>query len=456
MTSVSQRPTREADVIVVGAGVAGLEAARRLARAGLRVIVFEARARVGGRIDTRRPAGWPVPVEAGAEFVHGRPPALLRALAAARARIEPVPQRHDLFRRGAIISGAAAWRQAQAWLDRLPDDEDVTFASWLRRPLAKRRLSPEARALLRGFVEGFNAADAARISTLGLAQQMAASAEEQGDRLYRVPGGYDALPLRLARPLAGDGSLRLASIVTRIRWRPGAVDVSARSPYGGPLPPVRARAALVTVPLGVLKARAATPGAIQFQPPLPPAKRAAVDRLAMGNVVKLVVRFRHPFGAGPFAAVPRDASFLHAPGAPVPTWWRVGPAGHRCVVGWVAGPAADRFDFVAAGRARGDQARVTAGLASLAGALRVPARALHTAVEDARSFDWSSDPYARGAYSWIPLGALAAPAALAAPLSGCLFFAGEATDTTGDPGTVQGALATGARAAAEIATALSK
>ena len=228
--------------------------------------------------------------------------------------------------------------------------------------------------------------------------------------------------------------------------------MSARSPHGGPLPALRARAALVTLPLGVLQARPPAPGAIAFDPPLPAGKRTAIDRLAMGNVVKLVVRFREPLGAGPFAAVPRDASFLHVPAAPVPTWWRFGRGDHACLVGWVAGPAAERFAARHAGP-DAPAARLRAGLAGLARALRIPARALLTAVEDARSFDWAADPYARGAYSWIPVGATASPAALSAPLAGCLFFAGEATDLIGDPGTVQGALATGARAAAEIVSA---
>jgi monoamine oxidase len=100
---VNGRAARDADVIVVGAGVAGLEAARRLVRARLRVIVLEARPRIGGRIDTQRPPGWPAPLEAGAEFVHGRPHNLMHALAEARARLGVQRQRHQ---RGRGVGGA--------------------------------------------------------------------------------------------------------------------------------------------------------------------------------------------------------------------------------------------------------------------------------------------------------------------------------------------------------------
>jgi monoamine oxidase len=437
------RARPDLDVAVIGAGVAGLEAASRLHRAGLNVAVIEARSRVGGRIDTHRLAGWPGPVEAGAEFVHGRPPLLLARLRSARARLVEVRPRHDLASHGRVRSAEASWREAQAWMEKLPD-ADVPFDVALARAPGAGRLPASARAMLRGFVEGFNAADATRVSMRGLRQQSEASAAEEGERLFRVRDGYGVLPERLARPLAARGRLHLGMIATTVRLRDAHVEIRARGALGGLERALTARAALVTLPLGVLQA-----GTVRFVPALPRAKRDAIARLAMGRVVKIVVRFRGPLGEGPLAALGAKTEFLHLPRASVPTWWVPVPSPPRCLVGWVAGPAAERF---AAAHAEPD--RAAAAVSALAGALRVPPAQLRDFVEDARVFDWALDPWARGAYSWVPAGAVGAPAALAAPVGGRLFFAGEATDTGGDPGTVHGALATGARAAAEIAKRL--
>jgi monoamine oxidase len=86
----------------------------------------------------------------------------------------------------------------------------------------------------------------------------------------------------------------------------------------------------------------------------------------------------------------------------------------------------------------------------LAAALGRPATELQTRLLSCHSHDWQSDPFARGAYSYAPAGALDASARLTAPVEGTLFFAGEHTDTEGHWGTVHGALASGLRAAAQI------
>jgi monoamine oxidase len=340
--------------------------------------------------------------------------------------------------------------QAQAVLDDLPR-EDVAVADVLRRPEFARRLSPAGRAMLIGFVEGFNASDARRVSALSLKEQAEATEAEGGDAAHRVLDGYDRLVHHLAAPLVrSEGALRLATIVREVRWRGAGVEVGGRGALGGPPLRLRARAALITLPLGVLQAAPSSPGAVRFVPALPAAKRSAIARLAMGNVVKVVLRLRQPVGTGALAPLGRDMSFVHLGPAPMPTWWVPRPFPPTLLVGWVAGRRADAF----AARYRSEGARLRAALGSLARGVGARAAAVAAAVEDARVFDWAADPYTRGAYSWIPVGGLDAPAALAAPLGGRLFFAGEATDMVGDPGTVHGAMTTGERAASEIITAL--
>ena len=189
----------DSDVVVLGAGVAGLEAAGRLQAAGLSVVVLEARPRVGGRIDTRRPPGWPGPIEAGAEFVHGRPPALMTALRRARARLTSIPHRHYVAFDGSVGRAERDWQAAQAAVEALPD-RDVAFAAVMRRPGAPK-LAPRAKALLWGFVEGFNAADAQRVSAHSLVEQGEREEQHEGDKLYRVANGYDTLVRHLAAPL---------------------------------------------------------------------------------------------------------------------------------------------------------------------------------------------------------------------------------------------------------------
>ncbi len=411
------------DVVVIGAGAAGLAAARRLRAAGRTVAVVEARARVGGRVWTVRD-GWPIPVEAGAEFVHGRPPALWALLRAAHLRLGRVPDQHLLRRGGRLGDGGGAFGAVQELLGGGAGDGDRAIAAVLSRA------PPSVRGLATAFVEGFHAADPKRASARSIADQQAAAEREGGDALYRVLDGYDRLMEHLARGL-GD-ALVLGAAVREVRWRRRAVEVGARSPLGRRLAPVRARAAIVTLPLGVLQA-----GAVRFAPSLPEKRRAA-DALAMGAVVKVVLRLRRRC----------DFAFVHDPGAPIPTWWTPRPHRAPLVVGWAGGPAARAL-------ARDGEAAILDGaVASLARTLGHRRAALAADFVAGRVFDWRADPFARGAYSWVPVGAVDAPRALAAPVEDTLFFAGEATDADGHTGTVHAALESGVRAAAEALRAL--
>lgn len=432
------------DVIVVGAGVAGLAAAARLRARGADVVVVEARLRPGGRVHTLRGDGWPAPLEEGAEFVHGRDPELARVLRRARAHAVEHEDHHWLVTAGGTVrDGQPVW---EAGLPLMEDDAGGERSMAAKVRDARRHgLAADAADFALAYVEGFHAAPPARASARALAEQQEAADEAHGDELRRVREGYDAVVARLAADAGdADGRVRLGRIVRRIRWRRGRVTVDADAALDGrPLPPLEARRAVVTLPLSILQGR--RPAArVAFSPPLPPTTRRAVAALAMGDVIKVALRFREPFWGAHEQRLGAPLSFVHERRAPLPTWWRPLPFTAPMLIGWAGGPAAARL----AGRPPAAVARTA--LASLARTLRTPAARLRELVLAWHVVDWSRDPFAAGAYSWVPVGAIDAQAALAAPVDDTLFFAGEAADAEGRSGTVHGALATGLRAADEI------
>lgn len=426
------RPGRRT-VLVLGAGAAGLAAGRALRAAGLDALVVEARDRTGGRVDTRVDRVLGVPLELGAEFVHGRP-AALRALAReAGVALRRIPDRH-LRPDGTRLAPASAELGRAQEILALGERDDEPFDRLLARPAVRRRFGDAAAELARSFVEGFYLADPRRASSLALARMTRALDEVGGDATWRPDGGWTAVLAPLVRALDPARSLRLSARVEEIRWRPGAVEVRARGAAGGPLPPIHGDRAVVTFPLGVLKR-----GAVRFSPALF-AKRRALGALDMGPVVKVILRFRTAFwerrGAGALG-------FLHAPGAAFPTFWTLAPLRAPVLVGWAGGPAGARLS----GRPVAAIAR--AAIASLASALRVSAAEVEDRLDAVRVADWRADPLAGGGYAVFPVGSADAARALAEPVAGTLFFAGEATADAAAAGTVPGAIASGERAARE-------
>jgi monoamine oxidase len=330
-------------------------------------------------------------------------------------------------------------------LEALPSQgRDRSYDELRREPWWIRRGTPRAQALAVSFVEGFNAADASHVSVHSLAQQGEASADVQGDRLFRLDGGYDRIIAELtARLERAKGTLWMSTYVTRIVWKRRRVELFLRAPADNGAVSVRARAAIVSLPVGVLKARPGSVGAVQFSPNLPAEKRDALRAIRVGPVVRMVLRFRHL----PAKIIDRDVNFLHVDGAPVPTFWRVVPGDGPVLVGWSAGPSVRRLPS-------GQRARLDAALTSLARGLCMARGRLSSELEAWRIFDWQKDPLSRGAYTYVSPGGEGVPRRLATAVEDTLFFAGEATHLGGATGTVHGALESGERAASEVLESL--
>lgn len=429
------------DVVIIGAGAAGLAAAAELARSGRSVLVLEARDRIGGRVWTRCEPALSVPIELGAEFIHGRPAATFSLLRKASVTAVDAPIVRMAVKRGRLEPRAdAVFAEVQRVLRQqigALKSKDVSFATFLAR--ARHALSGEARAFARMRVRGYDAADPARVSARAIAEEWAGESSNESGH-FRPRGGY-GLPLAsLADALGSNVRLRLRSIVGTVRWKRGSVEVAGTT-LGKPFR-ATANRAIVTLPLGVLQLPPGAPGAVRFTPPLKE-KAPALKRLASGPVLKVALQFRTAFWEELDQARYRHISFFHTPRAVFPTFWTALPARAPLLIAWAGGPKAARL--TGAGTPDIIRKAVTS-LKSVFGK-RVD---MDDQLAAAWFHDWQQDPFARGAYSYAKVGGTGARLALAAPLQDALFFAGEATDFEGEHGTVAGALQSGIRAAREV------
>jgi monoamine oxidase len=431
----------EPDVIVIGAGAAGLMAARELVQAGRSVALLEARDRIGGRIWTRREPDLGTAIELGAEFIHGHAVLTHELLASAGTAAIESPDSHCVLRDGDPGPSGFSFphiMQAIRASDALAA-ADMSFDAFLDRHLA-HVLSAEERNAARMMAEGFDAADTARASARAIV------AEWSGDALGSAPQsrpreGYASLLSALAPPLP-QLRLQLQSTVQSVHWSQGSVEVAGES-CGMPFR-LRAARAIVTLPLGVLQQPPGARGAVRFVPELK-AKEGALRALASGPVVKMLLRFGSSFWEGLHGGRFREVSFFHAPSAAsgFRTFWTPAPVHAPLLVAWAGGPRALRL------------ATVGSRPALLRTALESLQQLFGRSVDIAGALqghyyhDWLRDPFARGAYSYVLVGGDEARAALARPLENALFFAGEATDTGDEAGTVTGALESGRRAARE-------
>jgi monoamine oxidase len=244
-------PETKHDVLVLGAGIAGLTAARQLAAAGLRVHMVEARNRVGGRIFSRR-MGNEV-LELGAEFVHGKPPILWNLIEEAGLETYELGGKDFCWQENRLQECGDDFGLDFQWLEALKDwnREDCSFAEYLE--LAK---IPEAsRKRLIGFVEGFNAADHRVIGVAALAKQQAVEDATEGDRMFHVRGGYAQIAEFLERQIDRlGGTISLETRAIAIRWEQGTVE--AECMRNGESETYHAAAVVIALPLGVLQSGA--------------------------------------------------------------------------------------------------------------------------------------------------------------------------------------------------------
>lgn len=424
------------DTIVVGAGVAGLTAARLLAREGRRVVIVEARSRIGGRVHTERSRG--SATDLGASWIHGIDDNPL--FEAVQAFGMPVRE----FTVGSYQPASRPIAYYGPDGIRLSDREVALFAEDLQA-FDERLASVIAVSQL-----GTSYEDAVEVAlaemawpddqSLRVREYLRHRTEEQygvwigeldahgldddqvdGDEVV-FPDGYDALVSRLADGL----DVRLDHVVTRVQWdADGVVVVCAGAQFA-------ARSAIVTVPIGVLKG-----GDLVVEPPLPAPVAAAVDRLEMNRFEKVFLTFPTRFWDEDVYAIRRQG--------PAGEWWHswydLTPLhGVPTLLTFAAGPCAQAV------RSWSDEAIASSVVASL--------REIYgdRVVEPlgVQVTHWQDDPFSRGSYAYMTVGSTPEDHdLLATPVGGVLHLAGEATWTE-DPATVTAAFRSGHRAAENV------
>jgi polyamine oxidase len=403
-------------VVVVGAGMAGLAAARRLSDRGMRVTVLEARERIGGRIWTDTSLG--VPIDLGAAWIHGTDGNPIVGLAHDAGAQTVATDFSDVvvYDHGGIVDAADVTASFAAWDDITSKlcalSHDAADGASLADGLAEVAdlADPLIAWCVRSAIIAEYAADPDQLSLRWFGCE-----EEMGGPDLIFPGGY----LQLAQHLARGLTIQLGTVVTRIVHDDAQVRVEASTG------PVEADRAIVTVPLGVLKAQT-----IEFDPPLPESKRQAIDRLGFGVLDKVVLAFDHPFW-------PESPDMIGLLGNKKPLGDLVNGlsfTGKAILVGIRGGEAA-RSREVLTDRDAVEQVRAAINAPDPVGALVTR---------------WAADPYARGSYSHVAVGS--APEdlrALAEPVSERLLFAGEATHDE-FAATVHGAYLSGLREAERI------
>lgn len=419
---MSSRP----EVAVIGAGLAGLAAARALVEHGIEVEIFEASGRIGGRARTIEEDHQDLPVELGPEFVHGTPDSTLNLVREASAEIEHLDSQNHVWSDGHLVREHRMWRKLGKLLDgakRLTHDESA------REYLEHEHMSPKDAQLFTTLVEGFYAAPIDDISIESIAADDSGAGEEQAPSSTRIRGGYAKLVGWLGSRLAQNRvPIHHGFVLRRVDWGGDHVRLHGIDRYA------EANRLVVTLPISILQS-----ADLEFRPQLVE-HRGVLDQLAMGHVVKLVMCLREPIWQ---RYAPHTVAFVHRHDLTFPTFWLRSHGRAHQVTAWAGGPHAiaiidwSKADLV-------EQA-----LVSLAESLRMPASELLESLLHVHFHDYAHDPFARGAYSYTRVGGTHAADTLARPLADRLYFAGEATDPDYE-GTVAGALASGVRAANQL------
>lgn len=409
------------DVIVIGAGISGLYAALLLSRQGKKVSILEARDRTGGRIHTIHDPLFALPVEAGAEFVHGDLKLTKKLLCEAGAEYYAI--KGNVWR----WSEDNEFEQQEDFIK--DQDELIKQLKGLEQDMSVKDFLDlyftgdkylELRESLTGFVQGYDAADVRNASSFALLEELLG---EEGEQL-RVKGGYIKLVDYLTDECKKLGcTIELSCIVSSISWGPNEVTITTADKQIHTAPK-----AIITLPVGVLQTPRGESGYVAIGP-LPPVTTEAIHALGNTGVIKVILQFETAF----WEEYIKKVGFLFSD-TEIPTWWTQLPEENGMITGWIAGPEALKL------KDEPDKIILQVAISSLAYIFDMEYDPLLFEMKSSHVHNWTTDPFTKGAYAYERVTSKHAKRVLSEPLDDTLYFAGEALHEGPERGTVEAAL----------------
>jgi monoamine oxidase len=438
----------DGNVIVIGAGAAGLYAADILRVKGIKVTILEASSQPGGRIRSLRnqtdvqyqsfntASQADFPIELGGEVVYGSNSSwgkIISDLSLPNVEVDPTAPRYILdnqAKTGADWKSDSDWNAVQNFVNGLPN---YTGGNTVQTAAA---VSTRAQALLNSQTGNYYGTNSDRIGARGLAESLKLSRRDTKQLMTRANPWQDIIISRFSEVIP---SIVLNTVVKKIDWSSTLITITDSNGKE-----YTATKVIVTVPLSILKN-----GDITFTPGLDATKTSALAKFKMDAAMRIVLDFKTNFWG-------LDSSYIWG-GSTVPQYFNSGVGRSkffRSMALTIYGQRAEQLSALS------DYNKVLTILAELDAvyqgqATRFIRRDLDNPNDSTNLLylvkDWTKDEYIKGGFSYPLVGTTNADRKdLSLPLADKLYFAGEATDVDGDSGTVSGALNSAARVVEEI------